>query len=338
MKRGCCAVLVSLLAITLAGCTDDETGKPTFHQESGLSLAMAAVSGSDGAGDYVEYGDVRRLRELGVISDDDRIDPRWQRAVGYGASVLFTNAFAVKDQLGFSPLDLDTALTIGQPPNQAMRISGVDSAGLEKALTKLGAKPRTFAGQEGISLAPDNRIDLETPLSELGIINQLNQVLSVNADTVAASPNAAGVEAAAGPGDTSLYDTEPYGDVADCLGDVVSAAIIRLDDHPTTVVVGVGIRTPKDLDDVGSEVLCAVPADGKQSAVEDALRERLSPEATDLVTNAPMSEYLSGTVVTTSHDCVQATVTLNDGDPVGVLLRGLQVRSLDYWLGGPAGR
>lgn len=338
MKRGYGAVLVSVLAIALASCAEDETGTPTFHPASGLSAAMSSVSGADGAGDYVEYGDIKKLRELGAIADDHRIVPEWQRAVGYGASALFRGGYALEDKIGISPLAFDTAITIGQPPDTAMRLTGVDAAAFEKGLTELGAEPRTFAGKEGVSLGGDNEIDVDSPLAEIGIVNQLNQVLSLDAETIVASPNADGIEAAASTGETSLYDTEPYGDVADCMGDVVAAAIVTLDEHPTTSVVGVGIRTPNDLDDAGNEVLCAAPAEGKEKAVEDALTDRMSLEATSLVTSSKLTEYLSATGVTTSHGCVQATAMLKDEVPVGFLLSALQNREVEYWLGGPRPR
>lgn len=95
---------------------------------------------------------------------------------------------------------VDSGLIAAMPPRTAMRITGIDTAALEKALTELGATPRTFAGNEGLSLAADNETNLDSSLVRLGIVNQPNQVLSLDDPTAVASPSAAGIEVAVSPG------------------------------------------------------------------------------------------------------------------------------------------
>lgn len=294
---------------------------------------MTEVSGSGPAQCEFSFGDFARMRAIGLIRNGSRprLLPRWNRVVGWGATGLADYAAILPARIGLNVFAADTAVTIGMPPNNALRLDGqVDAAAVRRKLTALGAKPRTFGATRGLSLAPDNKIELSSPLAKLGIINQLNQVAMFD-DDFAASPNAATLQKVIDV-HKSLADTGRYGALADCLGDVIAADI---DPAPAgdrnAAAYGVGVRDPGSATGTDHEVVCVLPRSGRTGALTTALKRNFAPSATDAVTRIRMSQLLAKTVVDRSGPAVRATLTLRSSTAPGFVLAAVDHNAVATW-------
>jgi hypothetical protein len=331
ISRRVAAAATAALALAVTACSSDSSDSGS----SGLEQAMSSVSGAGVAKAEFQYGDMGRLRELGIVDSKRKpiIDTRWQQVVGYGSGQFGTIAVALTKVIALDVLAADSTTTIGTPPNTAIRISGgVDKAAVTAKLKALGAKPRTFGGTDGLSLAADNEITHAGPLANSGLVNQINQVVLTD-DSMTSSPNGATLQQALGTG-PSLLDTGAYRDLADCLGDVIAADILAAPpSDKNAAVFAVGVRDPSSKSGVDREVLCALPRDGKSDALRAALGKNLALSATDPTTRAPISQYASKSEVGSSGDAVQVVLTMKSDGPVGYTLQALLRGSLPVWDG-----
>ena len=276
MIRSCVLAAVAAALLVATSCSSGSGGKPTAS--SGVAAAMASVSGTGAATSYFEYGNMKRLRQLGIVSADAQgdqvVDAAWNHVVGYGASAVVASARLLPGVVGLNLFSSDRAVTIGTPPNTALRIDGVDTDAIKAKLTKLGAKPRDFGGTSGLSFGRDNSIADNRIAQTLFLPNQLDQIIATNGP-FAASPNAATLERVRDD-DPSLLDTGHYRDLADCLGNVIAAAVTAAKPQDRSTVRAVGVRDPGSLHGQRSEVVCFLPASGKHDAVLAAAKH-ISP-------------------------------------------------------------
>lgn len=332
---------VAVVSVLLAtGCS----GSSADSSRSGLAAAMDSVAGSGPAAQYFEYGDLATLRRLGVVDpraiaagSGTLIDPRWSTVAGVGASDLAAYSAVLPKLIDLNVLGADRAVAIGNPPDRATRIDGsLDSKAISAKLTALGAEPRSFGDTDGLSFGPDNQINssskLGRDLNYGALAITLNQ-LAVTDDTFATSRNAATLEKALDPGSTSLLDTEHFGDLADCLGDVVAAIVLAPQQDKNADLVGVGVRTPDSADAPVDDVLCVLPTPGRHDTVHESMAQRLATKGTDPATNSPISTYAAKTVVDDTGDLVRAVVTLNAKTPTGYLIQALVRNAVAYWDG-----
>ena len=257
ISRRAATVAFAALAVTLEAALTACSSSSGSGGSSGLQQAMASTSGGSAATAEFQYGNMARLRELGIVDATRKpvIDTRWQQVVGYGSGQFFSLAIGLKKVISLDLLAADSTVMIGTPPNTAIRISGgVDKAAMTAKLKSLGAKPRTFGSTTGLSLAADNEINRTPALANSGLVNQLDQVV-VDDDSMTSSPNGATLQQALGSG-TSLLDTGAYHDLADCLGDVIAADIRPAPASDTsTAEFAVGVRDPGSKSGVDHEVL-----------------------------------------------------------------------------------
>lgn len=326
---------IAVLGTGAVSCSSGSSGSP----QTGLQRAMASVPASAAARTYFEYGSPAALRELGVLhpaalqGHGKFVDPKWIRVTGVGAQSLANVAFRLPQVLSLNMLAADSMVSIGQPPDSATRIDGaIHAAAVTAKLRGLGAKPRTFGAVKGLSFGPDNSVDVDSVLTrELGVVNQLDQV-SVTDKRFAASPNAATLQKIVGDAHPSLLDTEPYGEMADCLGDVL-AAIITTDGDSRVSMTGIGVRTPASASATRHEVVCLQPRAGATGTVLSAVRKRVAPDAADPTTKEPMSTYAAHTSVTSSGPFVAVDLTMKADRPPGFVIQLLQNRTLRFWDG-----
>ena len=321
MIRSCSLAAAATAALVATSCSSS-SGDKASSSSGGVGAAMATVSGAGAASTYFEYGNMKRLRELGVVNataqggTDHVVDTVWEHVVGYGASAVAASARLLPGVIGLNLFASDRAVTIGTPPNTALRIDGVDTDAITARLTKLGAKPRDFDGTSGLSFGRDNAIADNRIRQTLFLPNQLDQIIATDG-SFAASPNAATLEKVRGH-EASLLDTGRYHDIADCLGDVIAAAVSASKPRDRSTVRAVGVRDPGSLHGQVSEVVCFVPASGQHDAVLAAAKAHLSRSAYDPVSRQPLSQYATDVAVDAPGALVRAVLTTPSGSPTAL--------------------
>ncbi|MEO6887115.1 MAG: hypothetical protein ABI232_12650, partial [Jatrophihabitantaceae bacterium] len=118
----------------------------------------------------------------------------------------------------------DTAVTIGDPPQTAVRLTGtIDAASITDKFKALGATSRTFGDIKGLTTGGDDQTNVDSPVVKATqTVNELNQIVVTNHE-LAVSPDSDSLQAVLNSGGRSLLDTGSYRGVSDCLGDVVTA-------------------------------------------------------------------------------------------------------------------
>ncbi|GAA4923629.1 hypothetical protein GCM10023334_027950 [Nonomuraea thailandensis] len=295
--------LTALLVLT--GCTQQPG-------EGGLLDAMATVSAQGPAAAYFEYGEPGWWRDLGVKAGSGEAR-RWLPAVSSGLGPLAAAAEALPKATGMTPAAGRRAISIGVPPQQALRWDGdVEADTVRTKLTTLGAKPRRFGEHEGLSFAPGNEIDLSRMIVP-GVTNQLNQV--VTTDTLVAAASAPEPLAAVLGGESTLADNPPHAAMAACLGDVAAATIMAPSRPGAVTLYGVGLRRPAGLTDRPVNVICVVPAASSATDVERALTTRLTPSGNtrDGGTYGKYApEIVHDRISSDDHTALRAVLTLSD--------------------------
>ncbi|WP_067185662.1 hypothetical protein [Microtetraspora niveoalba] len=255
---------------------------------SGLAEAMAQVSGDGPAATYFEYGDTAHWREIGAVTlrgprRDEVWGPVtsgvWASALGSGLGDLaLSAATSLPERTGIDLYGADHVVTIGLPPNRAVRADGeFDAEAIDGKLSWIGAKPRDIGGHDGLTLAPDLAVEMDGVQTKFGLLNQLNQVV-VTGTTVAAGPGAQAVAAALGGG-RSLADRPAHAAVAECLGGVVSALLYTPRAAGEVELYGVGLRRPEKLSDRPVNVICVLARTASARKVGDTFAARLTTAA-----------------------------------------------------------
>ncbi len=327
------SAVVMALAVT-AACG----GSSTSSSHSGLQAALAGVSGDRMSGPFA-WADFARLRALGVITPASvpggyRVDARWQLATGYGIADS-NGALQLAQVLGVKLFAADTATSLGQPPNLGTVLTGhFDADRLRATFRSFGATSRTFGKTDGLSLAPDNQLDLSSKFGRAtdDIFQSSYNQVAVSSVRLAHAANGASLRAVLEPGKTSLDQKGDYAALAGCLGDVTSAYLVASDDKQTTLV-GVGVRHQDAASDPVHEVICAVPAAGRGAAVKQAFTTRLAPKAVDPSANVPVGDRIAATTVDTDGKLVRAVLTVKQDAPVGYLYAGMLRDTYRYWDG-----
>ncbi|HZZ95985.1 MAG TPA: hypothetical protein VFE19_03160 [Jatrophihabitantaceae bacterium] len=321
ISRRTATAAAAVLAVALTACSSDSNGAGSTE----LAKAMSSVNGAGAAKTEFQFGDMKRLRELGIADPKAKpvIDARWQLVVSYGAGRFTSLSIGLSKLIALDILATDTMVTIGTPPNTAVRISGgVEKTAVTAKLKALGAKPRTFGGTSGLSLAPDNAINRMPALANPGLLNDLNQVV-VDDDSMTMSPNGATLQQALG-NRSSLLDADGYRDLADCLGDVIGADIRPAPPSDRNAAVyAVGVRDPGTKAGPDREVVCVLPRKGNSGAVHAAFAKNLALSAPDPITRAPISQYLAKSKVGSIGEAVQAVLTAKSKTPIGYALGSL---------------
>lgn len=299
-------------------------------ESSGLREMMKALSAGGPAAEYLEYGEMTHWRELGVVtaSGPEKKEERWLPAIGFGFGALGSSARLLPERTGIDVFGAVRAVSLGNPPNTAIRIDGKqDAAAIRTKLTALGAKPRTIGGQQGLTLAADGAIDPDSALtSELGLLNQLNQV--VVTDSVLVSGASADPVASALGGSPSLAADPDHAAIAECLGDVVAAAVTAPPAPTAVALYGVGLRRPAATTDQAVNVVCVLP---RGTGVKETFTGKFTTKAvtqsgtplSDLVEDITHDEVGSG-----DGAVLRATLKIKQDGPVTLVLKMLHTGEL----------
>jgi hypothetical protein len=329
--------LLSLAVALLAACSS-QTKPGTGTAVTPLRTALSTLPDSAAARTYLEYGDLARLRSLGAVGAGPHITDGWSGVVGIGADAFASDAVPLKDSLKLDLLAADSAVTIGNAPNTAVRIKGgFSEQSVHDALVAAGAKAHDYSGHAGLQLAPDDRISTAVQ-ARFGVLSRLNQVV-VDGSTLAASPNSATLVDVLDKPKTGLLDDHGMSGLVDCLGDSLAAISYAPKDSTSPVaVIAVGVLDPGRLDGQRREVLCVQPRSGKEAVVRSAMKDRFAVSATDPATNAPIGQYVASIDIGGEHGIVSGTATMKANSPVGYLIRSVAAGTVEQYAGGPAVR
>lgn len=328
------AGVVALAGTLITGCADGQSRQgtsPAGEQplKGGLRDLMTRLSAAGPAAEYLEYGDMAHWRALGAVTDQGPGKGPWQSAVLSGFGDIAMRAEALAGPTGINAYLADRGVIIGTPPNTALRVEGgIDAGAVHDKLVALGAKPRTIGGQEGLSMAADHAVSMDGPLTRLGLLNQLNQVV-VTGEVLAAGSAAAPVAAALG-GDALLSGSADHTAVADCLGDVAAATILAPAQPGGVKLYGVGLRKPAAATDQPVNVVCVLP---RIAEVGKTFTERFTGDAkVGAGTLSALTDSIDHDQVGTAY---RATMKLKPGGSV-MLAHQLMIRNELAALADPA--
>lgn len=314
--------------------------------QAGVAAAMASVPATDASRAYFEWGDVDGLyaasgAERPAEGFDMEALGRWGRIVGFGAGQLLPSALQLEERFGISPLRASQLLTVGVPPDQAVRLDGgQDAERIRAALLEAGLQEATSPGGAPLlASGQDGEVDLESPFAPLGVLTALNRI-ALRDDGLAGSSTAAGVDGVLG-GSPSLLDDPAHGAIARCLGDalvVIVSGEEEVSGANGAQLLGVGVAQSEDGEPVN--IVCSVGDTAGASAREQALRAAVDPATTDPATNAPVGEQVASAAVETSAEgdlaVARAALQLTADAPAGYVIDRLFRSGYAYWLGGSA--
>ncbi|GII00458.1 hypothetical protein [Planobispora takensis] len=239
-------MLLALAGLVMAGCSGGDAG-------TGLRGAMSEVSGGE-ADQPFAYNDLAHWRELGVMRGrEPEAEGPWLDAAYFGLDVLGTPE--LRDSIGVDLSAADRAVSVGHRP-AAVRLDGAfDAAAVRDKLVASGGKPVKVGDHEVISRGGYATTTVENGgLAVRGNDDPFAEV-AVSDSVIATGPGLADV--LGGPLD--LEDHPEYVAVADCLGDVVTAALRRPETPGGVRLYGVGLRRPGSADERPSSVICVLP-------------------------------------------------------------------------------
>jgi hypothetical protein len=336
MLRATASLIASAAVVVLAGCGGDGGDSGGGRLADALSSVSAGPAGEQ-AFLWTDVAAVRQAGDFSAHTGDMRLTPAqrpWLTPLGTGAPRLANAGVTVRDQLGIDLLSADQAITIGNAPESAVRLDGVDAAPAHDSLSKLpGAKAGQLGDRAIITRGDERQVDLDGDASQL-LIGIGNRFYAKDG-TVALSGTDAALQGVLGDGGDPLGDQPAYAAAADCLGDVVSAEIHPGRDAGTeAALVAIGARG----DATPTEVLCVVGDEDRADAAAQTLRKRMTPDAITPDTRQPLSDLVAGTDVSTGgsgdEHYARAVLTLADERPLGFLTQALQRRALVAYLGG----
>lgn len=242
-------------AAVLAGCSASGggsrsgTGTPsTGAAPMTLSAVLAELPVTSWDTGSLEFGDVA---QVGTLNGGAEVSGPIMAYVGVGESALASFEQQDVGVLGFDPLKVTVAVTVGQLPHQATAFYGsFDAAAVGRKLSAAGFKDKGAAdGGELWAIADDDQATMTNPTGD----PQLN-VLDVTADRIVYGGSTAEVEALAASASTPLSTDAGLAAIANCLGSARAAVI-----GPATVAAGspmIGIGLLADSGTDASEELC----------------------------------------------------------------------------------
>jgi hypothetical protein len=322
----------SLVAVTatalLVGCSSSShhgSGSP-----SSLRGALDQIVANDNTRAWVEYG---RPTALLAANGGSATHTPYGGAAGFGESDLADYARLLPPLVGFDPTKADVAVSVGQPPTHAgWLVGGVDAGQVEQALTKLGAKKDGAA----LRLAPDNQLDLDSPLSQklqapIAILN----LVAANGSSLRYGSGTAALDLVRASKGTTLGRDKTVVAVAECLGDPLAAV---LTDRPAgssgpTREIGIGV-TGTSATDAVEELCVATDSSGAAKAMKTRLQTALT-SGRSLAHNEQWSQLLPGAAVNVRPgDVVRLTAHPTQDDSAATLFQALTTQDLTTLIGG----
>jgi hypothetical protein len=289
-----------------------------------FSVALAATPATGWDDTYVEFGAVSHVVSLNGSPGSGPL----LAYVGMGESPLAESGNRSADVLGFDPLTVTAAVTVGQPPKQATAVYGAfDVSAVGKKLTAAGFKQKgSAAGGTVWGLAADDQVDLDNPLGD----PQLDDVL-VTAGRIVLGPSATDVEALAAAGGSTLASNAKLSALASCLGAAYAGMISPASPAIGSTPVGVGVVGDSGQD--ASEEICVSAEDSATANAIGAHWTRQITSGRSQQQDEPWSKLLTdprASVVSSSPTVVRLTAKPAAGARAGTLLEALYAPQTDF--------
>jgi hypothetical protein len=318
-------VLFAVLAVAATACH----GGDDVSNSGGSSLgtALASVAGTDNTRLYFEWANLARIRELAAVTKDKPIGTsdvehrRWGTLFSVGTGSLAPVAPKLADTIDL--FSARTAVQIGQPPQTAVRVDGVDADRARAGLGRLGGKQGQVAGHDGMILGADHEIDMTGGQAELGLVNTFNKT-AFDGDRVAFGEAEPAVGDAVNPGEHPLSADAGVAAAASCLGGVLTATIAPGEKSRLAGVqtVAVGVRDPAKGSAPAVEELCLVAPDkAAADALESRVRQHATTSAMSRITRQPWSAWVTSIAVTRAGDTAVRVELTNRPERAANLLR-----------------
>jgi hypothetical protein len=318
-------VLLAVLAVAAAACHSGDDVSDSGG--SSLTAALASVAGTDNTRLYFEWADLARIRDLAAVTKDKPIGTsdvdhrRWGTLFGTGTGSLAPVAPKLADTIDL--FSARTAVLIGQPPQTAVRVDGVDAGTARAGLARLGGKQGQVAGHDGMILGSDHEVDQTGGQAKLGLVNTFNKT-AFDGDRVAFGEAEPAVGEAVNPGDHPLSTDAGVAAAASCLGGVLTATIAPGEKSHLAgaQTVAIGVRDPAKGSDPAVEELCLVASDKTAAdALESRVRQHATTSAMSQVTRQPWSALVTSITVTRAGDTAVRVELTNRPERAANLLR-----------------
>lgn len=263
----------------------------------GLSDALDSVSSGPASEQYFAFTDVAALREVTDLPrPGERVDDVREAMRWSVPSTLGSPVLTQSSREGVDVYSADRLMTIGTGGDMATRVDGLDG--------------------------------------DAAVLTRTADISSADDGTVVLASSEETRDAMLGDGGDALGDRAEYAAAADCLGDVVAAALLPGKTAGGDVqLVAIGVRGGDD----PVEVLCAVGDGDQAERAADALRAHLDPDATEGVTRRRLADLIGDAQVDTGdgdgRDWARVVVTPKEDARLGFLIQAALVqRQLEEWL------
>ncbi|MBR7836119.1 hypothetical protein KDL01_22775 [Actinospica durhamensis] len=338
-SRSWIALLAGALALTAcssstSGGGGGGSGLPGLGLGGGPPTTVAglldALTRTSWDGAYVEFGDVAKVAALnGGISEKGPV----AAYVGIGEGGFADEVDPSGSTIGFAPLGVSAAFTVGNLPHQVTVVYGsFDAASIGAKLGKEGFKQRgTPDGGTLWGYGTDGQTSMNNPT---GVPN-LSEFL-VSSSRIALGDASDDVEAVAGPVRAPLSSVAGLKAVAQCLGPALAAVItprtLSANPSPDTPMLGIGLLADTASD--ASEEVCVTASSASSasaiaakwtSAVTTGRSTRLAEPFSELLTDpqATILGALDGVMT------VRLTAKPAAGSRVGTVLTTFYSASVD---------
>lgn len=325
---------IALIATTamLAGCSGSNggsgngTGVPTTSAApSTVSAALAELPVTSWDSGSLEFGDVA---QVGTLNGGAEVSGPIMSYAGVGESALAPFEQQDVTVLGFDPLKVTAAVTVGQLPHQATAVYGsFDAAAVGKKLSAAGFKDKgTADGGELWAIADNDQATMTNPTGD----PQLN-VLDVTANRIVYGGSTTEVDSLAGSASTPLSTHAELAAIADCLGSARAAVIGPAPQVSGTPMIGIGLLADSAAD-ASEEVCVSAQSATAATAIESHWIQQIQNGRSQEVDAAWSTLLVDPQATAASNSPVVARLTAKPaaGVKVGTLLEAYYGPSTDF--------
>jgi hypothetical protein len=330
-RLGVAGCLAAATALLVAGCSSSGGSSSGSASGSGTPSTFAAAlaeipsTGWDGA--YFEFGDVADVTQLNNASSGKSALSTYTTV---GESQLFASAPAVQGELGFNPLTVTSAVTVGDqlPQTATVLFGSFNASTVGTKLAALGFKQHGSADGGTLWELGTGQSGANNP-TETATIN----VLDVSADRIVLGDSAADVEAVAASGGKSLATDATLAAVASCLGSAKGGLIGSepVGDAKSPTYVGIGLLADSPGD--ASEELCVTASSSSQASSIEANWKQQIEHGTSASLKEPWSKLFTdpqATTVGSTPIVVRLTAGRAPGARIGTLVEAYEEPYTDF--------
>ncbi|HEX3788117.1 MAG TPA: hypothetical protein VHW44_09655 [Pseudonocardiaceae bacterium] len=257
--------------MSLAACSGSSSSAPSVFSAASLQQALARVADTDDTRSQIYYDDTSALVKLAGKSLDDTAG--FAQLRGNGATGLQPLAQTIASQPGIELLAADYTITAGSPPRQVgLLAGGQPGSSITGNLTRVGWRQQgnTLVGPSPLAAGGDQQ---DTAILALNLAR-----VRANGADLTYGQTSANLDQIGSPSGRTLAQDPAVDAAAECLGDVVAAAIMapyQGGRNPT--VLAAGIRRPASNTDTPPAVVCVGwPDQDAASAYATAVRQQLT--------------------------------------------------------------